>query len=209
MNLRDAIQLTCHKLGILSLAIMVWCGTAKADDQKSAVTCSTLSGSVVHPLSSEPGGAAVVIFVTIDCPISNALLPEINRIHRHYSEKRVRLYLVYADPDLKRSDILTHGKEFEILPDVIFDENHKVVRACSATITPQAVVFTTGDTAVYRGRINNLYSDFGDRRAAVSDNTLRNVLDAILLGDEIPVSECEAIGCSIPALKTEADTELR
>ena len=61
-------------------------------------------------------------------------------------------------------------------------------------------VFTPGGKLVYRGRINDLYTGFGDRRNAASEHNLRDALDAVLSGKPVKVSRTEAIGCLIEPL---------
>jgi hypothetical protein len=51
---------------------------------------------------------------------------------------------------------------------------------------------------MYRGRIDDLYVDFGQRRNAPTKRDLRMVLDAIAAGKAVQYSTAKAVGCFIP-----------
>jgi len=73
-------------------------------------------------------------------------------------------------------------------------------KAAEATITPEAAVYSATGKLIYRGRINDLYTGFGDRRNAASEHTLRNALDAIPSGKEVKTARTKAVGCLIEPL---------
>ncbi|MDA7597335.1 redoxin domain-containing protein [bacterium] len=158
----------------------------------------TLSGKDTTPLKSENGKPVVVAFITTDCPIANGYAPELNRIVAEYSKKDVKVTLVHVDPDLTLADAKIHTDEYALKADIVLDPTQKLVAATEATITPEAVVYSAGGKQIYRGRINNQYSDLGDRRNTVSDHTLRNAIDAALAGKPMPKANTPAVGCFIP-----------
>ena len=52
------------------------------------------------PLNREDKKAAVLLFITHDCPIANSYAPEIKRLCADYQPKSVAFYIVYVDPSL-------------------------------------------------------------------------------------------------------------
>ena len=50
---------------------------------------------------------------------------------------------------------------------------------------------------VYRGRIDNLYADFGKKRAKPTRRDLRETLDALLAGKRLAKRTTKAVGCYI------------
>jgi hypothetical protein len=80
----------------------------------------------------------------------------------------------------------------------LLDPAHKVVRAAGATVTPEAAVISPSGTLLYRGRIDDLYLDFGKRRREPTKRDLREALDAILTGKKPALRTTNAVGCFIP-----------
>ena len=74
------------------------------------------------------------------------------------------------------------------------------MRRLGATKTPQAFVINAAGTTVYRGRINNLFADYGTRRQTVTQHDLRNALDAVLAGKPVSQAVTDAIGCHIQTI---------
>ena len=111
----------------------------------------------------------VQIFVSTDCPVANSYAPLINRIDEIYGPRGVQVTLVYPDTSLTDADVARHVSEFDLSPSTTIDRDHSLVRRAGATITPEVAVFDKTGALVYRGRIDNRYTDFGDRRAKATE----------------------------------------
>lgn len=140
----------------------------------------------------------VVLFLGHACPISNAMAPEIGRIYRDYRERGVALFGTYPDPSLTAEEARKHAGDFGFRFPILIDPGHRLVRKAGATVTPEAAVFTPSGKLVYRGRINDLYADLGQKRPAPASHDLRAALDAALAGKAAPQPRTKAIGCLIP-----------
>jgi len=191
---------------VLFLASML---SASADDgpRKSAhvsdtsLTIKDIAGKARKPFQLDADKASVLIFVLHDCPIANAYAPEIARIAKDYQAQPVRLALVYVDPDLTIKEINRHRKEYGHEGyTAFFDRKHKLVRATGADVTPEAAVIDASGRIAYRGRISNLYADYGKRRRKATRHDLRDAIDAILVGKALKTPRTEALGCFIPKL---------
>lgn len=159
------------------------------------------TGQTHEPLKPAAGRkATVVIFTLPDCPIANAFAPEINRLVADYSAKGVGIYLAHVDRDLTTADARKHAKDFGIQCPVLLDSQHALVKTLGATKTPQAFLLGPDGKTLYRGRINNLFADYGTRRQAVTQHDLRAALDAVLAGKPVPQPVTEAIGCHIQTI---------
>src|SRR5207237_6142025 len=117
------------------------------------------TGVVRHPFDLAEHKAVVLIFISRECPISNSLAPEINRITAAYTN--FAFYLVHADPDTKPEDASRHARDFLLQAPVLLDRAHRLVKAAGATMTPEAVVLDADRKVLYRGRINALYAALG------------------------------------------------
>jgi len=149
--------------------------------------------------SAEPL-AKVMIFVATDCPIANSYAPELNRLHEDYGGKKIEFLLVYPDTDLTEDEVKNHLEEYGLTLRTTIDRDHGLVKKAGVTTTPEVAVFDTSDAVVYRGRIDNLYADYGERRRTVTDPYLRDALDAILRGEKPNPATTAAIGCLIEVI---------
>jgi hypothetical protein len=151
------------------------------------------------PLAAGPAAplATVDLFVATDCPIANGYAPEIERLHDAYLAKGISFRLVFPDRDLTEETVRRHLADYGLTVPFVIDRDHAFVKRASATTTPEAVVFDPKGVILYQGRIDNRYSDLGDRRGTVTELYLRDALDAILAGKRPAVAKTEAIGCLI------------
>lgn len=164
------------------------------------VQLSDFNGKAHSPLRAEGRKATVIILTLPDCPIANAYAPEINRLVADYTAKGIGIYLAHVDHDLTATAARKHAKDFGIQCPVLLDSQHALVKALGATKTPQAFLLGPDGKTLYRGRINNLYADYGQRRQTVTQHDLRNALDAVLAGKRVSQAETEAIGCHIQTI---------
>ncbi|MCW3099086.1 MAG: hypothetical protein JWL77_4704 [Chthonomonadaceae bacterium] len=159
-------------------------------------------GKKVTLLQDKSRRATVLLFVTNDCPITNAYAPEIKRICDAYANKKVAFYLVYADPMLKAATVRQHVRDYHLPCPALMDPAHHLVHFTQATITPEAVVLAPDGKRLYQGRIDDRYIDFGKARFAATTRDLRAALDAVLQGKPVPHPTTKAIGCFIPDVTT-------
>lgn len=141
--------------------------------------------------------AVVLFFVTDECPISNSYIPEMNRIVAQYGPEKVAFYAVYTDPSDSVAAIQEHAHAYGLQIPLIPDSDHALVRRAGATVTPEVALLTPGGRVAYRGRIDDWYVDFGERRAAPTHGYLREALDEVLSGKPVTTPRVAPIGCSI------------
>jgi hypothetical protein len=156
-----------------------------------------IDGRVFRPL--EPAGLAnVLLFVSTDCPVSNAYAPELQRICAAYAAKGIACSLIYEDPDVTVSEVRTHLDEYRYRAvAAAIDTDGSLAAAVRATVTPQAVVVDRTGTVRYTGRIDNLYEALGRPRRVVTTHDLENALTAIADGKAPAVTRTDAVGCYI------------
>jgi|ERR1051325_8175999 hypothetical protein len=157
-----------------------------------------LEGRSQTPLAFEKKKAAVLLFLMPDCPVSNAYGPEIQRICKSYEAKSIAIYVIHADPDVTVEQAKKHAKEFGYSCPVLLDPKHVLVNAAGVKMAPEAAVFGANGKVLYRGRIDDLYVDYGKRRPAPTQHDLCDALDAILEGKEVKMPSTKVIGCYLP-----------
>jgi len=141
--------------------------------------------------------AAVLFFITNDCPIANSYIPEINRIVANYEPRKIDFYAVYTDATVSIPAIRKQAHEFGLNIPLIPDRAHDLVHRVGASVTPEVAVLERGGNLVYLGRIDDWYVDFGKRRPAPTQHYLRRALDAVLSGQPVAISNVKPVGCAI------------
>lgn len=181
---------------ILPCIISLIFGAAAAGAEPIAL--KTIDGEDSRPLEADEGKFAAVVFITTDCPIANAYVPELNRLAEHAGKLGGKLTLIHVDWDLTNEAAKTHRDDYAIKAPVVIDREHEIVGATKAEITPEAVLLDSKGKIVYQGKINDLYVDFGDRRREATLHYFRDAMDAVAAGEEVKPDKVEAIGCYIP-----------
>lgn len=182
---------------LLSLAGLVTCTAESTSKPATELRFVDLQGTIRRPLDLGVDKASVVFFVTHDCPIANALAPEIQAIVDAHQKSPLRFLLVHVDPYITAAAAKDHARDYSLRLPVILDPHHLLVRRLGVTITPEVAVWVDGSLA-YRGRINDLFADLGRKRRAPTTHDLRDALQAVLAGEKVSTSHTTAVGCDLP-----------
>ncbi len=148
------------------------------------------------PFAVPPGATAnVLIFTTIDCPISSRYGPEITRLSDEFAAQGIRFALVFANAADSETAIAAHLEKFGYRMPAIRDPEQKIAKRAGATIAPEAVVISKSREVLYRGRIDDRYVSFGVDRQTPTRRDLREALLDVAGGTAVRVRETQAIGC--------------
>ena len=180
------------------LLLTLW--AACATEPTSSAFVDIMNDRQIDPLSAPENGAAVLIFISTDCPIANGYSPQLKELVKAWQGRPVQVTLVHVDPELTPSAARKHAQEYGHECPIVIDRSHRLVARSGATITPEAVVFAADGRLQYRGRINNWYGDIGRKRLQPSKHELRDAVDAVLAKKAVAVARTEAVGCSIEPL---------
>lgn len=143
----------------------------------------------------------VLLFVAVDCPISNRYAPEMGRIYKDFSALGVKFVRVYVDDSVAVVDIQQHSKDFKLPSAALLDAKHELVKQLGMTVTPEVAVVATDGTLKYRGRIDDLYMEHGRLRDGDYRKDLRVALEETLSGLPVTKPFTTAIGCGIPGTR--------
>lgn len=164
-----------------------------------------LEGHSVNPFPKRAEPTVVWLFVRCDCPISNRYAPEIKRLSDDFAAQGIPLWLVYCDPDEDAETVRKHQAEYSLAGKVILDHKQDLAKLAAISVTPEAVVavYTAPGqwSAVYRGRIDNLFVDFGRERPQATRSDLRLAVSAALAQKKVEQPMTTAIGCPLPPLR--------
>ena len=148
------------------------------------------------PLKSD-AKLVVLIFISSECPISNKLAPEIERLTHKFPTNEVSFNLIYPNASDTDAKISTHRRDYHLTANFLHDTQHELVKIAGATVTPEAAVFNSKRELVYRGHINDRVLALGKDRPQATQNDLEDAITVLLAGKKPKHARTEAIGCYI------------
>lgn len=146
-----------------------------------------------HSLSSLRGkNGTVLIFVSVQCPVSNAYNERMEKLAQDYKARGVNVIGVNSNAPESASAAKAHATSNNLTFPILKDNGNKLADTLGAERTPEAYLLDAGNKIVYRGRIDNARNP-----ASVSSSELRDALEAVLAGKPVAKSSVTAFGCSI------------
>jgi peroxiredoxin len=164
------------------------------------VEVDRVGGAPVQPLDQPEGAIVVIVFGSVDCPVANAEVPEIRRIHERAKAGGASMFFVHPAVEQPIEKMAKHAQDRKLNMPVLHDKDRELVRLLGATTTPEAFVLRRdGDrwVVVYRGLIDNLYADVGRRRRNASTFYVRDAIDAAIARSPVQTPVRKPIGCLI------------
>lgn len=192
--IRDVLR---ARSGLLALLLAACAEPAASQPAHAALD---LQGAPVDPLAGA-GPATVLLFLATHCPISNRYAPTMRGLADAWTDRGVRVWLVYPDPDDDPAAIRRHQAEFSLVLPTLRDPSHRWVAHAGVRVTPEAAVLAPDGAVLYRGRIDDRVQGFGKIRPEASVHELRDAVDAVLRGDPPRPPAAPAIGCYISDLR--------
>lgn len=148
-----------------------------------------------------PPKVTVRVFLSPDCPISNAYAPELKRLQQRYAPQGVAFDAVYVGDN--KAAMREHAAQFDLTGyRVVPDTKQVAARRAGVRVTPEVAVFDAKNQLRYRGRIDDRFAAPGVRRATVQEASLRVAVDALLAGKAVKTPRTRAVGCLLPAVST-------
>jgi AhpC/TSA family/Copper type II ascorbate-dependent monooxygenase, C-terminal domain len=173
--------------------------TQGADASSKRTTLRDLAGHRVD-VSAPANGVTVLVFYSIECPISNSYSPTLATLIESFPAKSVKWVGVCVDPDLTDSEVQTHARDFNLKLQVVRDPKGTFARKIGAKVTPEAFVLDAQDKVRYHGRIDDQFAARRKRNANPSESELKQAIAAVLNGKEVTTPFVEAVGCPLPEI---------
>ena len=146
-----------------------------------------------HSLSSLKGkNGTVLIFVSVQCPVSNAYNERMEKLAEDYKARGVNVIGINANATESADAVKHHAAEHNLTFPILKDNGNKVADLLGAQNTPEAFFLDANNKLVYRGRIDNSRSG-----STISSNDLRDAIDAVLAGKPVAKTYVRAFGCTI------------
>ena len=140
--------------------------------------------------------AIVVIFMSIDCPVSNAYVERIAALFDEFSGKNVEFVGVFSNRREDLPAVTQYAAEKGIKYTVLRDEDNKVADEFGAQFTPEVYVLNPQRVILYHGRI-----DYSQREKHVRRKDLQEALAEVLAGKPVSEARTKSFGCSIKRSK--------
>jgi len=134
----------------------------------------------------------VLLFVAVQCPVSNAYNERMEKLAADYKAKGIAVVGINSNAAEDAVAVKAHATEHKLSFPILKDPGNKIADRLGAAVTPEAYFLDANNKLVYHGRIDN------SRNAAqVETSDLRNALDSALAGKAVEKTEAKAFGCSI------------
>jgi peroxiredoxin len=151
-----------------------------------------------HSLDSYADADVLVLVQSCNhCPYVQAWEDRLSAIARDYSERGVRVVAVnsndaehYPEDSFEEMQKRASARGFAF--DYLYDEPQAVARELSSERTPEVFVYDRDRRLVYHGAIDDSRDE-----TAVTQEYLRDALDAVLEGQEPALTETPPVGCTL------------
>jgi hypothetical protein len=193
-------------LGLLLSSLAWFAGPAAAADEPPAPLGTRIADFTVtvaatgRPWSlatdARDARAAVVVFLSTGCPVSNAYLPRLADLHRQYSGKGVVFVGINSHSTDDAQAVAAHARDHALPFVVTKDDGTRLADRFQVDRIPTAYVLDGGRTVRYMGRIDDQFRP-GVMGAKATTHELAAALDAVLAGQSVPVASAPAAGCRL------------
>ncbi|MFN2599126.1 MAG: thioredoxin family protein [Pyrinomonadaceae bacterium] len=188
----------------VAFALSAVAASPRASSDNGAVTPAAI-GTVVedfklpdtdgheHTLASLKGkNGTVLIFISVQCPVSNAYNERMEKLYEDYKAQGVSVVGINANSTEPTEVVKAHAREKGLNFPVLKDPENKIADRLGASHTPEVFFLDASGKLVYHGAIDNATNP-----VMVNTNHLRNAIDAVLAGKPVERSDVKAFGCSI------------
>ena len=134
----------------------------------------------------------VLLFIAVQCPVSNAYNERMEKLAQDYKAKGIAVIGINSNVKEDADAVKGHAAENKLSFPILKDPGNKIADKLGATVTPEAYLLDGSNKLIYHGRIDN--SRNGDN---IESPDLRNAIDSSLAGKPVEKSEAKAFGCAI------------
>ena len=182
----------------------------KPADDKSASSVSDFAlidhqGAFRHLYyhAKDPQTRAIVLFVQGNgCPLVRKRVPELKRLRDAYATNGVVFWMINANPQDGRADVVKEAAEFGIDLPILLDETQLAAKALKIIRTGEAIVIEPNTWRIrYRGAIDDRLG-YETQKPEVKHQYLKDALDSLLAGKPIKTEVTSAPGCVVTYAKS-------
>jgi peroxiredoxin len=134
---------------------------------------------------------AIIVFVSAQCPVVKQYNERISEFAADFAAKGINIIGINSNHTESLEWVKSHAAEKYKFP-VLIDKGNVLADKLGANVTPETFYLNEKNVLVYHGAIDN--SRGGD---SITENYLRDAVDANLSGKPVARKTANAIGCSI------------
>ena len=134
----------------------------------------------------------VLIFVAVQCPVSNAYNERMEKLAQDYKARGINVVGINSNAAEAAEAVKAHAATNHLTFPILKDPGNKIADQLGASVTPEAYFLDASNKLVYRGRI-----DSNRNVDQVTANELRDAIEANLSGKPVTKTVATAFGCSI------------
>ena len=190
-----------RNLSILLVLVFVIAGVALADEFPAPPAIGSTIEEFTLPdvdgaqrsLKSLAGkNGTVLIFIAVQCPVSNAYNERMAKLAEDYKAKGIAVIGINSNVAEDAAAVKAHAAEHKLSFPILKDPGNKIADKLGASVTPEAYFLDANNKLLYHGRIDNSRNP-----AQIETSDLRNALDAALGDKPVEKTEAKAFGCTI------------
>lgn len=144
-------------------------------------------------LSSLKGmNGTVLIFIAVQCPVSNAYNERMAKLAQDYKGRGISVIGINANATEPAGVVKSHAAAHRLTFSILKDPGNKIADRLGAQHTPEVYFLDANSKLVYHGRIDNSRDE-----SQVSSSDLRDAIETTLAGKPVAKTSARAFGCSI------------
>jgi len=134
---------------------------------------------------------AILVFVSAQCPIVKQYNERISKFAADFAEKGINVIGINSNHTESLEWVKSHAAEKYKFP-VLIDKGNVLADKLGANVTPEIFYLNEKNILVYHGAIDN--SSSGE---SITENYLRDAVEANLSGKPVARKSAKSFGCSI------------
>jgi peroxiredoxin len=157
-----------------------------------AIKLTTLSGEPADLASYARKNGTLMIFVSVQCPVSNAYNERMEALAQEWKARGFAVVGINANRTESPEAVTAHAKDHGLTFPILKDNDNRLADLLGASFTPETYVFDASGTLRYHGRIDDSKDPSG-----ISKRDLTDALESMAAGKPVAVAETKAFGCTI------------
>jgi hypothetical protein len=162
------------------------------------LSVNAVFGQHVHHTMAPEKPFQVIIFMAVDCPITQKYMSAFKELALTYQSQQVTV-TGYFPAGLTKKSEKEFRAEYQIPAQIklVDDKKRDVTNRYGATITPEVVLIDKNKMVIYQGAFDNWFFELGRYRLEITEHYLVDAIEAASKGAMPVITKTEAIGCLI------------
>ena len=141
--------------------------------------------------------AAVLFFLSPECPLCIDYAETFRRFNREWENKDVGFYGIFPTEHFTKDEIKRYRKRFDLEFPLLLDPENRLTEALEASTTPEVILIDNKGGILYRGSIDNWAYSVGRKKIEPDKHYLLDALQSWERKEAIALTATEPVGCLI------------